>query len=157
MINMKIKKDCLMKHKIFLQVQGLLFTGLLSAQVVHTDSTFSEKMVPIAYGERAEWEMTGAISSVKGDEMSKSFTTNVANTLYARLPGLTVGQQSGEPGNDAPTLHARGISTFGTGRDVTIIIDGFPSTLELFHQLTPLVIESVYLLKDAASEAIYGN
>ena len=44
MINMKIKKDCLMKHKIFLLVQGLLFTGLLSAQVVHTDSTFSEKM-----------------------------------------------------------------------------------------------------------------
>ena len=51
MINMKIKKDCLMKHKIFLLVQGLLFTGLLSAQVVHTDSTFSEKMIPIAYGE----------------------------------------------------------------------------------------------------------
>ena len=49
MINMKIKKDCLKKHKIFLLVQGLLFTGLLSAQVVHTDSTFSEKMVPIAY------------------------------------------------------------------------------------------------------------
>lgn len=157
MINMKIKKDCLMKHKIFLLVQGLLFTGLLSAQVVHTDSTFSEKMIPIAYGERAEWEMTGAISSVKGDEMSKSFTTNVANTLYARLPGLTVGQQSGEPGNDAPTLHARGISTFGTGRDVTIIIDGFPSTLELFQQLTPQEIESVNLLKDAASAAIYGN
>ncbi len=154
---MKIKKDCLMKHKIFLLVQGLLFTGLLSAQVVHTDSTFSEKMIPIAYGERAEWEMTGAISSVKGDEMSKSFTTNVANTLYARLPGLTVGQQSGEPGNDAPTLHARGISTFGTGRDVTIIIDGFPSTLELFQQLTPQEIESVNLLKDAASAAIYGN
>ena len=55
MINMKIKKDCLMKNKIFLLVQGLLFTGLLSAQVVHTDSTFSEKMIPFAYGERAEW------------------------------------------------------------------------------------------------------
>ena len=49
MINMKIKKDCLMKNKIFLLVQGLLFTGLLSAQVVHTDSTFSEKMLQILY------------------------------------------------------------------------------------------------------------
>ena len=73
------------------------------------------------------------------------------------MPGLTVGQQSSEPGNDAPTLHARGIGTFGSGRDVTIIIDGFPSTYELFQQLTPQEIESVNLLKDAASAAIYGN
>ncbi len=157
MINMKIKKESPMKHRMFLLVQGLLFAGLLSAQVVVTDSASTERLVPIAYGERPDWEMTGAVSSVKGDELIKSFTTNVANTLYGRLPGLTVGQQSGEPGNDAPTLHARGIGTFGSGRDVTIIIDGFPSTYELFQQLTPQEIESVNLLKDAASAAIYGN
>ena len=73
------------------------------------------------------------------------------------MPGLTVGQQSSEPGDDAPTLHARGIGTFGTGRDVTIIIDGFPSTYELLQQLSPQVIESVNLLKDAASAAISGD
>ena len=146
-----------MKHRMFLLVQGLLFAGLLSAQVVVTDSASTERLVPIAYGERPDWEMTGAVSSVKGDELIKSFTTNVANTLYGRLPGLTVGQQSSEPGDDAPTLHARGIGTFGSGRDVTIIIDGFPSTYELFQQLSPQEIESVNLLKDAASAAIYGN
>lgn len=157
MINMKIKKESPMKHRMFLLVQGLLFAGLLSAQVVVTDSASTERLVPIAYGERPDWEMTGAVSSVKGDELIKSFTTNVANTLYGRLPGLTVGQQSSEPGDDAPTLHARGIGTFGSGRDVTIIIDGFPSTYELFQQLSPQEIESVNLLKDAASAAIYGN
>ena len=94
MINMKIKKNSPMKHRMFLLVQGLFCAGLLSAQVAHTDSILSETLVPIAYGERADWEMTGAISSVKGDEMSKSFTTSVANTLYARIPGLTVGQKS---------------------------------------------------------------
>ena len=146
-----------MKHRMFLLVQGLLFAGLLSAQVVVTDSASTERLVPIAYGERPDWEMTGAVSSVKEDELIKSFTTNVANTLYGRLPGLTVGQQSSEPGDDAPTLHARGIGTFGSGRDVTIIIDGFPSTYELFQQLSPQEIESVNLLKDAASAAIYGN
>ena len=157
MINMKIKKESPMKHRMFLLVQGLLFAGLLSAQVVVTDSASTERLVPIAYGERPDWEMTGAVSSVKEDELIKSFTTNVANTLYGRLPGLTVGQQSSEPGDDAPTLHARGIGTFGSGRDVTIIIDGFPSTYELFQQLSPQEIESVNLLKDAASAAIYGN
>ena len=54
-------------------------------------------------------------------------------------------------------MYSRGISTFGSGRDVTIIIDGFPSTLDLFQQLTPQEIESVNLLKDAAATAIYGN
>lgn len=102
-------------------------------------------------------ENLGAVSGVSGDDMSKTFSTNVANTLYGKIAGLTVMQSGAEPGNDAPTFRSRGVSTFDSGRDVTVVIDGFPSSYELFQQLSPSEIESVELLKDAAAAAVWGN
>lgn len=140
-------------------ILGLFFFPFLQAQSSLPDSLVKEQpaLQTIAYGTQPDWEVTGAISSIKGDELTKSFTTNVANTLYGRIPGLTVGQNNGEPGNDAPSLISGGISTFAGSNSIYIIIDGFPSTYELFQQLTPLEIESINLLKDASSAAIYGN
>ncbi|CCH53440.1 TonB-dependent receptor plug [Fibrisoma limi BUZ 3] len=108
---------------------------------------------PIGYGQQLAWRVTSAISTVAGRDLEKNFTTNLANTLYGRLPGLTVGQSGGEPGNDSPSVLARGINTFGSGRDVLVMVDGFESTYE---QLVPSEIESISLLKDASATAIYG-
>lgn len=109
---------------------------------------------PIAYGRQPLWKTTGAISTVTGSDLQKNFTTNLANTLFGRLPGLTMQQSTGEPGNDSPTLIARGINTFGNaGRNVLIMVDGFENTYE---QLVPDEIESISLLKDASATAIYG-
>ncbi len=109
---------------------------------------------PIAYGRQPLWKITGAMSTVSGSDLQKNFTTNLANTLFGRLPGLTVMQGSGEPGNDSPTLAARGTNTFGNaGRNVLVMVDGFESSYE---QLVPDEIESVSLLKDASATAIYG-
>ena len=158
MVNIKLQKE--KKRALSVLLYGavsMLCTTNMQAQQHIIDSTKTTIRQVIAYDERDTWEITGAISTVKGDELQKSFTTNVANTLYARLPGLSVEQSSYEPGNDAPTLHSRGVSTFSDSRDLTIIIDGFPSTYELFQQLTPQEIESINLLKDAAATAIYGN
>lgn len=157
---MEIRKKRLIGLRTFLLIQGLLFICPLKAQIIDTIASVNlnmNKLQTIAYGAQEDWKVTGSISSVTGEELSKSFTTNVANTLYGKIPGLTVRQASGEPGNDAPTLNSRGLSTFGSGRDIIFIIDGFPSTYELFQQLAPEEIESVSLLKDAAAAAIYGN
>ncbi|MBQ6188187.1 MAG: SusC/RagA family TonB-linked outer membrane protein [Prevotella sp.] len=102
-------------------------------------------------------EQAGAVSVVDGEELEQTFNNNVANSLYGRIAGLTVIQGSSEPGNNAPTLRARGTSTFGSGRDVLIVIDGLPSSYELFQQLTASEIEKIELLKDAASTAVWGN
>ena len=108
---------------------------------------------PIAYGRQPAWKITSALSTVSGNDLQKVFTTNLGNTLFGRLPGLTVGQNGGEPGNDSPSLTARGVNTFGTGRDLLIMVDGFEGTYE---QLVPDEIESISLLKDASATAIYG-
>ena len=109
---------------------------------------------PVAYGQQPAWKITSAQSVVAGSELQKNFTTNLANTLFGRLAGLTVQQSGGEPGNDSPTLISRGLNTFGNaGNNPLVLVDGFESAYE---QLVPDEIESVTLLKDASATAIYG-
>jgi len=108
--------------------------------------------IPVAYGEQDKWKNTSAISTVIGDDLRKTFAPTLSNTLYGRLPGLTVVQGSGEPGYDAPSMFARGISSYNGNRILTFV-DGFESP---FDQLVPDEIESISFLKDAAATALYG-
>jgi TonB-linked SusC/RagA family outer membrane protein len=126
------------------------------AQTMATD-TVLVRTRDIAYGEQAEWKVTGAVSTVKGETLAKSFTTNVANTLNGRLPGLTLHAVTGEAGADAPAIYMRGINSFNGGTEVFIVIDGLPSSITFFEQLSVHEIESITVLKDAAASAIYGQ
>ncbi|MDX9881383.1 MAG: TonB-dependent receptor [Prolixibacteraceae bacterium] len=108
--------------------------------------------VPVAYSSFPQWKITGAISSVGGDGLRQTTSSSLANALFARIPGLTAVQGSGEPGYDSPTLFVRGLSSYRQNRMI-IVVDGFESS---FEQLVPEEIESVSVLKDAAATALYG-
>lgn len=105
----------------------------------------------------SDGHLLGAVSSVEGDALIDPYNTNLANTLFGMVPGLFVSQANGEPGADDASLWGRGVGTFGSGRSLQIVIDGFPSTIDFFNQLSPYEIEKIELLKDAAATAIYGN
>ncbi|HLP73149.1 MAG TPA: SusC/RagA family TonB-linked outer membrane protein, partial [Bacteroidales bacterium] len=126
------------------------------AQTPSQDSVVSRQVKQIGYGEKQSWMIPGAVSSVNGNELGKSFTPNLANTLYGLIPGLTVVQTGGEPGvgSDSPILNARGLSTFSSGKGMLILVDGFESS---FETLVSDEIESITLLKDASATAIYGS
>ncbi|MCD7974028.1 MAG: TonB-dependent receptor [Candidatus Azobacteroides sp.] len=146
------------KNILSVIMAGMSFCAVSQAQEEVTGIPNPEDTsVEVAYGTQPEWQVTGAISSVKGDELSNSFTSNVANTLYGRLPGLIMQQGHGEPGADQPTMLSRGKATFTGNSDMLVIIDGLPSSITFFQQLTPQEIETVSLLKDASARAIYGN
>ena len=147
----------MIKKNLLPIIISLCFFNLAIAQTGKDSIDNKQSLKTIAYGEQPEWQVLSSVSSVQGDDLTKSFTTNVANTLYGRIPGLIVEQGSGEPGNDSPTLRIRGLNTFREKEGVHIVIDGFPSTYTFFQQLTPQEIESVTLLKDAAATAIYGS
>ncbi|MEJ7768692.1 MAG: SusC/RagA family TonB-linked outer membrane protein, partial [Chitinophagaceae bacterium] len=98
--------------------------------------------------------LTSAVSTVKGIGLQKTFNTNFSNTLYGRLPGLTVNQGNNEPGINSPSLAGRGTTTFGRGSNLLVIVDGF---LGEFTQFVPEEVEEISLLKDAAATAIYGS
>lgn len=122
-----------------------------SAQTV-SDSTVQE----IAYGKQEAWKTSSAISTVSGNRLLNTTAPSVGNTLHGMLPGLTVLQQSGEPGNDfyQQNLYSRGRSSFVSGQKMLVIVDGFESTLD---NISAEEIESISLLKDASALALYGG
>jgi TonB-linked SusC/RagA family outer membrane protein len=117
------------------------------------DSTLSKEQVKIGYGEQPAVRVSSAVSTVKGTDLQKSFTSSLTNTLYGRLAGLTVRQNSGEPGSDTASLSGRGIGSYANS-GILVMIDGFENSLD---QLVPDEIETISLLKDASATAIYGS
>ncbi len=118
----------------------------------------------IGYDNQEKYKISSSVSSVSGNELGKSFTPNLINSLIGRMPGLTITQGSDEAGVVDNVIRARGVGTFQGLRDPLIVIDGFVTQYTdedgflrtLFSQLMPEEIESITLLKDASATAIYG-
>ncbi|QDH81119.1 TonB-dependent receptor [Echinicola soli] len=106
----------------------------------------------IAYGTEQALRVTGAMATVNGEALQKTFVPTLSNTLFGRLPGLTVMHGSGEPGYDEPNLLVRGLGTLNDASPL-VMVDGFEAS---FDQLSAYEIESVSVLKDAAAVALYG-
>ncbi|WP_321290486.1 TonB-dependent receptor [uncultured Sunxiuqinia sp.] len=145
-------------RRIFLFIViTLCLNATLKAQIDPQDSiAVSEKpVINIAYDSQPEWMVTGAVSSVKGEELQNTFSTSFPFKLAGRIPGLTAQQLATEPGFESSALYSRGVNTFGVGKnDMLILVDGFESN---FSELTSEEVESVTLLKDAAATAMYGS
>lgn len=111
--------------------------------------------VRIAYGSQSGRMVTSAVSTVSGDELVNVNSASVGNALTGKLAGLTLLQQSGQPGYDfsISNLYMRGRTTYASGQNMLVFVDGFESTID---NLTAAEIESVSLLKDASALAIYG-
>jgi TonB-linked SusC/RagA family outer membrane protein len=144
------------KGRIIIFILSLFLSVLVKAQTEMRDSVVDNhnKQINIAYGKQPAWMVTGAVSSVSGDDLQKTFSSNLGNTLFGKLPGLTVIQGGGEPGLQTPSLKIRGTSTYNSGNAVLVIVDGVEST---YDQLVSDEIESITLLKDAVSTAMYGS
>ena len=102
---------------------------------------------------------TAAVSTVSGETLYKTSTPNLLNTLYGRLAGLTVNQGSGEPGSDNPDMAIRGVGTNSLGNlynTYKIYVDGFQVYSNYLSYISTNDIESVSILKDAASLAQFG-
>ena len=113
------------------------------------DSLVLDDVVVVGYGTAKKETMTAAVSAIKGDELLKSPSTNVSQVLAGKLSGLSSVQESGEPGLDQASIRIRG-SVYG----VAYVVDGFP--VSDINDIDPQDIESVSVLKDGASAAVYG-
>lgn len=116
------------------------------------ESTVLDDVQVVAYGVQKKVTVTGAIGSIKGDELIKTPTGSINNMLAGQLPGLTSVQYSGEPGADAATILIRGQATFNDSSPL-IQVDGVERD---FNDIDPNEIESVTVLKDASATAVFG-
>ena len=126
----------------------------LIVDTIRIDSS-SKKLIDLGIRQESSWRNTGAIYTLNGSDLSKMFTGNLLNTLQGRIPGLTVVTGSGEPGYDNPQLFIRGKSSWNANA-VIILLDGFRVDLGALSALSPHEIQTVTLLKDAASLSMYG-
>lgn len=118
------------------------------------DSQALDEVVVVGFGTQKKVNLTGAIGTIKTDEVLKSRpVTNVQELLSSSVPGMAVTKGSGAAGSGA-SINIRGTSTIGGSSGVLVLIDGMPGNI---YTLNPNDIESVSVLKDAASAAIYGS
>ena len=116
---------------------------------MNEDANILEETIVVGYGTQKKSSMTSAVSAMKGDELMKAPSTNVSQLLAGKLPGISSVQESGEPGLDQASLRIR-----GSVSAVSYVVDGFP--VDNINDIDPADIESVSVLKDGASAAVYG-
>ncbi|MEX6689971.1 TonB-dependent receptor [Danxiaibacter flavus] len=111
------------------------------------------EVVVVGYGTKKKVNLTGAVATVSGKELEGRPITNVSSALQGTMAGVTVTVNNGQPGADQGTIRVRGIGTLGNS-DAMVLVDGVVSTM---NDINPGDIESVTVLKDAASASIYGS
>jgi TonB-linked SusC/RagA family outer membrane protein len=116
-----------------------------------------EEVVVVAYGTQKKVNVTGAVGSVTAKDFADRPVTSVANALQGKMAGVTITTNNGQPGRDGGTIRVRGIGTglgsSGASAAPLVIIDGVPGSM---GDVNPNDIESISVLKDVASSAIYG-
>lgn len=124
-------------------------------QTLNEDTQNIDEVVVVGYGVQKKVSVTGAVASLKGEELKASPTTNLTNGMVGRMPGVIGFQRSDEPGGGGTTIRVRGTNSTGNN-DPLVVIDGVPGRAGGLDRLNPSEIESISVLKDA-SAAIYGS
>ena len=114
-----------------------------------------DEVMVVAYGTAKKSAFTGSATVVGSEEIGKIQSSNVANALTGKVAGVQLNTSSGQPGATTPSIRVRGISSINAGNDPLIILDGAPYDGDL-NNISSQDIESMTVLKDAASNALYG-
>jgi TonB-dependent starch-binding outer membrane protein SusC len=122
---------------------------------LQTNAKALDEVVIIGYAESKKANLTGAVSSVKMGDIDGLPISNAATALQGRLPGVTVSSFTGQPGKNDPVIRIRGIGTFGNNAPL-VVIDGVPNEVGSLGDISVDDIETISVLKDAASASIYG-
>lgn len=112
-----------------------------------------EQVVVVGYGTQKKVNLTGAVGAIDGDALVISPATSPVAAMQGRLPGVTITQTTGAPGKERMSILIRGLGTMNNASPM-IIVDGIESEI---NNISPQDIESVSVLKDASSAAIYGT
>ena len=149
------KGDVIQISYIGYQTQEIKYTGQPSLQVkLVEDSQNLEEVVVVGYGVQKKVNMTGSVSQVDSKALESRPIQNVSSGLQGMMPGVQVTSGQGRPGQDGATIRVRGVGTLNTA-DPYILVDGIETGT--MNSVDPNDIESISVLKDAASAAIYGS
>ncbi|WP_418983732.1 SusC/RagA family TonB-linked outer membrane protein [Alistipes sp.] len=125
------------------------------AVALEEDQASIDEVVVVGYGVQKKVNLTGAVASVDAKDINSRPVVSISSALQGMAPGVTVTSQSGAPGDDAGKIRIRGINSFGgSSTSPLVLIDGIEGSMD---SVDPSLIESISILKDAASASIYGS
>ncbi|GAA5219968.1 TonB-dependent receptor [Membranihabitans marinus] len=116
------------------------------------DSQTLDEVVVVGYGTQKKSDLTGAVSTVKGEDLAKRQSVQLSQALQGSVAGVTVTRSNNAPGSEASIL-IRGVTTIGNSNPL-VIVDGVPGNLS---DVNPNDVENISVLKDGASASIYGS
>lgn len=153
-----VKDDAILQFSfVGMKTFEVSIAGKTSMNVVMTEDAIGiEEVVAVGYGVQKKVNLTGSVSSIDAQRLERRPIISTSATLQGIAPGVTVTTQSGSPGNDGGQIRIRGINSFG-GSDCSplILVDGI--AIGSLDMVDANLIESISVLKDAASAAIYGS
>ena len=117
-------------------------------------SILLDEVVSIGYGTAKKGNITGAIAKIDAESLEDRATTNIASALQGQLAGVEVRTTTGEPGSELQ-IRIRGAASINASSDPLYVIDGIPA--DDLGSINPSDIQSIEVLKDASSSAIYGS
>jgi TonB-linked SusC/RagA family outer membrane protein len=120
---------------------------------LQSDSQNLEEVVVVGYGTQKKVNLTGAVNTVKAERITNKPVTSLVSALTGEASGVTITQRTGQPGASQGDIRIRGIGTWGNAAPL-ILVDGISMSI---HDVIPGDVESVSVLKDAASASIYGS
>ena len=121
---------------------------------MHSQDRQLDEVIVVAYGEQKKSSFTGSAGVVDADKIAVRQVTNVVDALNGQVAGVQMINTSGDP-SSTPTIRVRGISSINAGQDPLIVVDGAPY-YGSWSDINPADVASVTVLKDAASNALYG-
>ncbi len=138
------------------ETQSISVSGKTNVVVALKEDTHAiDDVVVVAYGTAKKSSLTGAVSTVSGEDVAKLQVSNVSKALEGAVPGVQVAMSSGQPGSSA-TIRVRGIGSINSSSAPLYVVDGMPYDGSI-AAINPSDIESMTVLKDAASTALYGS
>lgn len=136
--------------------QEVTISGKTVTVTLQTDARGLEEVVVVGYGTQKKVTKTGAISTVTREEIQRTPSASLQNSLAGKIPGFFSQQRSGMPGRDAAQFFVRGVSTFTGNQQPLILVDDIEYSYDQFSSIDPNEVESLTILKDAATTAVYG-
>jgi len=141
---------------IGMQTQTIAYTGQTTINVVlKSSSQVLDEVLVIAYGTAKKGAFTGSATQINAEKLELRPVTNVTSAIEGASPGVQVTGNSGQPGS-GPEIHVRGIGSFSASSTPLYVVDGVPFSGQI-SSINANDIESLTILKDAASTALYGN
>ena len=122
--------------------------------VLKEDAKAIDDVIVVAFGTAKKEAFTGSATVLKSDDIAKTQQPNVAQALAGKVAGVQLTNTSGQPGK-SPEIRIRGFSSLNAGNSPLWIVDGMPYSGDL-NNLNPSDVESMTVLKDAASNSLYG-